>query len=77
MKVEVYAKRYRPNYEDTLVWSGDMGCVPRKGDVIFVFDGWGGVTVERVFWNLEEQSVELSFDDRSGEYSRKAKGLGI
>jgi hypothetical protein len=73
MKVKVYATTFDPKYEDTLVWEGDMSCVPRKGDQVFVFDGWGGVTVERVYWELESQKVEIGFTDRSGEYSIEAK----
>lgn len=75
MKVAVYAKRFDPQYTDTLVWQGDMECIPRVGEMIFFFEGWGGLKVERVYWNLDFNSVEISFDDRTGEYSRHALQL--
>lgn len=72
MKVELWAKKYRPIYIDTLIWSGKMDSVPRVGDTVFPYDGWGGVKVARVFWNLTDKTVELSFDDRNGEYTNEA-----
>lgn len=77
MKVQLYAKRYRPEYVDTLIWEGEMDAVPRVGEQVFVFDGWGGVTIQRVYWDLPDQSVELSFDDRTGDYSNHAKSLEV
>lgn len=78
MKVNLYGTVYRPEYEDTLLWSGELDCVPRKDDLVFPFDGWGGQRVTRVYWNLEKKpSVEIFIDDKNGEYSRQAKDLGI
>lgn len=73
MIVSIYATRYKPQYVDTLLWSGELECVPRIGDTIFVFDGWGGQKVTRVYWDLPAKEVELFIDDRTGEYSRQAK----
>lgn len=73
MKVQLYAKKYRPEYTDTLIWEGEMQSVPRIGEQVFFYEGWGGVTIQRVYWDLESQSVEISFDDRSGEYTKEAE----
>lgn len=77
MRVQVYAKTFEPGYKDTLIWEGEMDCVPRVGEQIFVFDGWGGVTVKSVYWELAEQTVEVSFYDRDGSYSDQANKLAV
>lgn len=73
MKVNIYATQFSPRYTDTLVWSGDMSCVPRVDDLVFFFEGWGGARVTRTYWDLEKQEVELFVDDRDGSYTREAE----
>jgi hypothetical protein len=74
MKVQVYADTFNSLNESTLVWEGDMACIPREGDTIFIFEGWGGARVTRVYWELPENSVELHIDDRNEEYKQHVGG---
>lgn len=77
MKVNLYATTYEQIYEDTLVWSGEMDCIPRVDDIVFFFDGWGGARVSRVYWELPDNVVELYIEDKDGEYSIHAKKIGV
>lgn len=44
-----------------------QGLVPRKGDTIFVKDGFGGERVNDVYIHLFDNSVELHIDDADEE----------
>lgn len=73
MRVQVIANTVdRPN-ESMVVWEGDITTIPREGDTVFVFEGWGGRRAQRVYWCLESKVVEIHIDDRTGEYAKEAK----
>lgn len=53
-----------------------MECIPRKGDMITVFDGWGSEEVQRVWWDIEKQEVEIDIHpDWTGEYKKHVETL--
>jgi len=68
MKTIVYADLFDQYNTSTKVWEGNLDAVPREGDVIFIFDGWGGAPVRRVYWELDDNSVELHINDPNGSY---------
>ena len=78
MRVEVWAvDRSEYDSNSTCIWAGELDCIPRKGEIIFIFDGCGGVPVHHVYWTLDEKpSVEIGIDDPSGEYRKEAKKRG-
>lgn len=80
MKVSIYAKSFSPEYVDELIWEGEMDSIPRKGEYVSVFDGWGAVIVDEPCYSLKVNgtaTVELWFKDINGEYSEHARKLKL
>lgn len=57
----------------------DMPCIPRKGELLEIFDGWASEIVGEVWWDVESKRVTINVSpDYTGQYAaeveRRAQG---
>lgn len=61
-------------FEHLKVWEGNLDCIPREGELISIFDGWGSFRVKRLTFDLPTNSVEIIIQaDISGEIAKKLR----
>lgn len=50
------------NWENKCIWKGEMNFIPNKGMDLYIKDGWGGLTVDRVAYSIYNNTLEIHVD---------------
>lgn len=56
----------------------ELPSIPDKDTLLILHDGWGGATIERMFFNISTNRLYIEIGpDYTGEYKEKAIELGF